>query len=467
MSKTVIATKKIKLIVEGDKEEKSRVFDVIRQGMIDQNNAMNLYMSTLYAEKMAEVSVDDRKEMSRLFTRMSDSKKGSAYSESVQFPTCFGTPSAAVRNVDQDFRTALKKGLQYGNVSLPMYRKDNPLILIKELVCLRSSHKKHTGLYHEYASDEEFRAHLYKNDLRVYLSLPMNITFRLDLGTPKNAAELRTSIGRVFDGTYEICQSSLDIEKRDLYLLLCVKVPVVDDIVLDKNVTVGVDLGCWVPAYCVLNTTESEYGEKYYESADYHIHQTRKLQHERRSLQSALQTAKGGHGRGKKMKAYDRYHEREANFKKTYNHMIAKRVVEFALRNHAQYINLEKLTGLSKGLDKKKQSEDEKERSKRLFLKSWPYYQLQTFIKNNASKYGIKVRYVKPAYSSQTCSYCGNNEDGQRISRSEFVCKNPNCKMFGKKIHADFNAARNIALDTDFLDEADNEENIVEEDMAS
>ena len=39
MSNTVIATKKIKLIVEGGKEEKSRVFDVIRQGMIDQNNA--------------------------------------------------------------------------------------------------------------------------------------------------------------------------------------------------------------------------------------------------------------------------------------------------------------------------------------------------------------------------------------------------------------------------------------------
>ena len=54
MSNTVIATKKIKLIVEGGKEEKSRVFDVIRQGMIDQNNAMNLYISTLYAEKMAE-----------------------------------------------------------------------------------------------------------------------------------------------------------------------------------------------------------------------------------------------------------------------------------------------------------------------------------------------------------------------------------------------------------------------------
>ena len=50
---------------------------------------------------------------------------------------------------------------------------------------------------------------------------------------------------------------------------------------------------------------------------------------------------------------------------------------------------------------------------------------------------------IAPAYTSQTCSWCG--ERGIRESTS-FSCQNPNCKQYGNtKIDADYNAARNIA----------------------
>ena len=137
----------------------------------------------------------------------------------------------------------------------------------------------------------------------------------------------------------------------------------------------------------------------------------------------------------------DRFTDYEKNWVQTYNHKVSKEVVDFALKNKAKYINLECLDGFDKD-DKKKN----------YLLANWSYYQLQQYIKYKAEKYGIVVRFVNPAYTSQTCSCCGNLEEEQRVKQSEFICKNPECKNFGKKINADFNAARNISMSTDFIE---------------
>jgi transposase len=50
-----------------------------------------------------------------------------------------------------------------------------------------------------------------------------------------------------------------------------------------------------------------------------------------------------------------------------------------------------------------------------------------------------KIIKVAPHYSSQECSRCGNINDMNRLSQSEFLCLN--C---GLKGNADINAARNI-----------------------
>ena len=83
-------------------------------------------------------------------------------------------------------------------------------------------------------------------------------------------------------------------------------------------------------------------------------------------------------------------------------------------------------------------------------LGDWSYFQLQEFITYKAKQHGIIVRKVNPYRTSQTCSCCGHWEEGQRVDRDTFICKNPECKWFGKKIHADLNAAINIAKSTDF-----------------
>jgi transposase len=88
-------------------------------------------------------------------------------------------------------------------------------------------------------------------------------------------------------------------------------------------------------------------------------------------------------------------------------------------------------------------------------LRYWSFFELQTMIEYKAKAAGIEVRYVDPYHTSQTCSFCGHYEKGQRVTQSKFVCKNPDCTNGkGKErsdgtfegINADWNAARNIAL---------------------
>ena len=110
------------------------------------------------------------------------------------------------------------------------------------------------------------------------------------------------------------------------------------------------------------------------------------------------------------------------------------------MKNKAKYINIENLSGIA---------QDEK--NKAFVLRNWSYYQLQQFITYKAAKYGIIVRKVDPAYTSQRCSCCGHLEKGQRVSQSDFICKNPKCKNFGKIVNADFNAARIISMSTKFV----------------
>lgn len=65
------------------------------------------------------------------------------------------------------------------------------------------------------------------------------------------------------------------------------------------------------------------------------------------------------------------------------------------------------------------------------------FYFLQKMVERKAQKLGIPVIYVNPAYTSKRCSRCGGF--GRRY-RKKFEC--PHC---GYTVHADVNAAFNIA----------------------
>ena len=438
MSNTYIITRKIQLIPVGDKEEINRVYTYLREGIKAQNLAMNQYMSALYSTMMMDISKEDRKELYKLYSRVSSSKLGSAYDKSIEFAKGLPMGGSIQQKVKQDFDNAMKKGLQYGKLSLPSYREDNPLLIHVDYVRLRSTNPHiDNGLYHNYESHQDFLDHLFKSDLELFIKFANKITFKVIVGQPHKSAEIRSIFKNIFEDYYHIKGSSIEFSGKKIILNMSIEIPKQQK-ELDENIVVGVDLGIAIPAVCALNT--NDFARKSIGSKDDFLRVRTQIQNQRRRLQSNLKMTNGGHGRKKKLQSMDRFSEYEKNWVKTYNHQVSKQIIDFALKNSAKYINLEDLSSFNQ-----KQLRDN------FLLTNWSYYQLQQYIKYKAEKYGIIVRFINPYHTSQNCSCCGHWEEGQRVKQSEFICKNPECKNFGIKINADFNAARNIAMSTDFI----------------
>lgn len=424
----MIITRKIQLIPVGDKEEINRVYEYLREGILNQNKAMNQYMSALYVSFIQGFSEEDKKELNLLYGRISKSKKGSAYGNDIKFSKGLHTESAVSRAVRNDFSNACKNGLLYGKTSLPTYKNDNPLIVHVDYVRLRSTNPhRDNGIYHNYESHLEFIDNLYSKDLEVFIKFANKITFKIIFGNPNKSFSLRREMQQIFEENYKVCGSTIQIYKNKIILNLSIDIPK-QELNLDENTVVGVDLGISIPAVCGLNN--NDYINKYIGSKDDFLMVRTKLQSQKRRLQKSLKHTSGGHGIKKKMKAMDMFSDKEKNFVNNYNHFVSKSIVDFAIKNKAKYINIEDLSGFN---------------SNKYILRNWSFFELQRFIEYKANKYGIVVRKINPYRTSQICSKCGHWEENQRINQSSFKCKS--C---GIELNADFNASRNIAKSTNF-----------------
>ena len=188
-------------------------------------------------------------------------------------------------------------------------------------------------------------------------------------------------------------------------------------------------MGIKYPAYMCLS--DDTYKREHIGSVDDFLRIREQMQSRRRKLQHDLKFNKGGKGRHKKLQALDRLKDKEKNFVQTYNHTISYRIVEFAKKHNCEYINMEKLT---------------KDGFNNTILRNWSYYQLQQYIKYKAEREEIKVRYVDPAYTSQTCARCGHIDKENRQTQEKFKCT-----VCGFELNADHNAAINISRSDKYI----------------
>ena len=451
-----VLTRKIMLSVVGDDKEKDRVYSYLRNGQYVNALMRNQYISALYAANINGASREEIKEINRLYSRIPDSGKGSAYSfDMALYPTGLPLAGKIPHDVSARFSKACKDGLLHGRVSLPTYKADGPMPIPKYLVSRRGTvHRTgknasgfiDAGFYHEYESDTQFFSELKSRRIPdVYIKFTNGITFKIKFGNKNRSAQERALISDVFMGRFPVCDSSIGVDGKDIVLNLSMKIPECKN-KLDRDTVVGVDIGVAIPAVCALNNSdkEREYIGTYEEFTGYR----NKMAARKRVLYKNLAQCRGGHGRSKKLAKLEKNSKRESDYAKTYNHRISKVVVDFALKHGAGVIQLEKLSGIG---NKKRMSfnDTEEQKDERRLLGNWSYYQLQQMIEYKAAKQGIEIRYINPAYTSQTCSCCG--QLGERVSQSVFVCSNPSCKKHGLEVNADFNAARNIAMSTDYV----------------
>ena len=109
------------------------------------------------------------------------------------------------------------------------------------------------------------------------------------------------------------------------------------------------------------------------------------------------------------------------------NHVVSKQIVKQAADNGKRLIVLEDLTHIRERI-----KAGHKVRAR---LHRWPFRELQQMIVDNALRAGIRVMFVDPRYTSQTCSACG--AIGKR-KKHRFEC---HC---GYRAHSDLNAGRNL-----------------------
>jgi IS605 OrfB family transposase len=182
----------------------------------------------------------------------------------------------------------------------------------------------------------------------------------------------------------------------------------------DTDGTLGVDLG-------IVNLATDSEGQIFTGTK---VHEVRmRYHHRRRELQRVpTRSAK---------RRLKRLSGREKRFQKDVNHKIAKTLVQKAVHTR-KALALEDLTGIRERVTVRRENRYERH--------SWAFYQLRMFIAYKAAWAAVPVRFVDPAYTSQTCSRCGHCAKANRQSQASFLCQ-----QCGFCCNADVNAAINIS----------------------
>ena len=401
----MITVRKLKLVVVNeDKELMNEQYRFIRDSQYAQYQALNLgmgYLMTGYLASNKDIKSEYFKEWQKGL------KNSNPIFKDISFGKGVDTLSAVTQKVKKDFSTALKNGMAKGERTSTNYKRTFPLITRGRNLTF------------------------YEQDGDIFIKWVNKIVFKVVFNARKeNTLELQHTLQKVINGEYKLSQSSLEFDRNNnLILNLTMDISFKQEDNLIKDRVLGVDLGVKYPAYVCLN--DDTYKREHIGEALELIKQREQYQARRRRTQQQLKNVKGGKGRHKKLKNLDRLSDCERNFAKTYNHMISKRIVEFAKKHKCEYIHLEKLT--KDGFDN-------------TILRNWSYYELQQMIEYKADRLGIKVRYVNSAYTSQTCSRCGNIDKENRQTQETFVCT-----KCGFKLNADHNAAINIARSIEFM----------------
>ena len=178
---------------------------------------------------------------------------------------------------------------------------------------------------------------------------------------------------------------------------------------------VGLDLGIAQPAVTSNNRFLGQRAWKAVEGRLFHL---------KRALQK-----KGTKSAKRHLK---RLRGKQARFRRNNDHVLSKRIVAAAERGAT--IVLENLTDIRKRSKVKRKTESSRR------IHSWSFAQLKTFIEYKAEERGCTVVAVDPRHTSQACSCCGHSARNNRRSRGRFECR-----TCGFELHADLNAARNIA----------------------
>jgi putative transposase len=206
-----------------------------------------------------------------------------------------------------------------------------------------------------------------------------------------------------------------DLIERDGAWWLHVVVSVPAPEIAPSDAVVGVDLGLAQPA---VTSTRQFLGKRAWKAVEGRLFRLKRAL-QKKGTKSAKRHLKQLRGK-------------QARFRRDCDHVLSKQIVQSA--QPGATIVLENLCDIRKRTKVRKKTRTSRR------IHAWSFAQLKVFIRYKAEERGCTVAVVDPRHTSQACSRCGHQARNNRRSRGRFVCR-----TCGYELHADLNAAYNIA----------------------
>jgi len=437
MSNKKTLIQRIPLIPQGNEKQKNKAYEFIRNVKYLYYRTSNQILgqiSSAFYENGCRVNIEQLKsEKSELFSYDNPVLKKLSYPEEIDILPL------SIKRVEKDFAEQVKNGLASGKNTLKNYKRNAPMPIEKENIKFDIDFENHKNGSPNFSS------------LKAVLNWA-NFHFDVMFESNSYGFNLRKTFVQIKSGNYLIEDSLITIEKKKVYggktinaITLILKMSIPREVYsLNENIVVGVNLGAENTVVCGLNS--DNYKRQYIEPEKVLVCKEQRERAAKVSMEKSLEKASPKHGTHNKLRSINRLAISHKKTIQRINDRITTFIVLFARKNNAKYINIEDMSWYG---DRLKDN---------VLIQNGNYHQFEEMLIRKARKFGMGLRKINPYGLTETCSYCGCQEDGQLISEHRFLCKNPECVSHTltkgdskvKYLEPDFNTARNIAKSYQF-----------------
>jgi IS605 OrfB family transposase len=318
---------------------------------------------------------------------------------------------STINKADKKYKSCKREVLS-GEMSLPSYKRDQPIPVPKSAVKLETADGKPT-----------VTLSVIRQKTKKERGWEGNLRFSVKLGDGTQ----KSIFNRTLNGEYKLGECQLVYDRPKWFLMLTYSFePKQEE--LDPDRVLGVDLG---QAYAVYASSFGNRGVFKIEGGEVEEY-ARRQEAKIRSMQNqARHCGDGRVGHGTKTRVAPIYKSRNKieNYRKTINDLYSRELVDYAAKNRYGVIQMEDLSGIKEDTGFPRR------------LRHWTYYDLQTKVENKCREAGIVFRKVPAQYTSQRCSRCGFIDRDNRKTQAEF-----RCVSCGFGANADYNASQNISI---------------------
>lgn len=197
------------------------------------------------------------------------------------------------------------------------------------------------------------------------------IPFRTYLGKDRDK---RILLEKVRQEKIKLCGSSLQIDSGKIFLLAVFQMEKEEN-QLDEGIIAEASLAINHPITVAIGKEQLIIGSK-----EEFLHRRLAIQAARRRLQQGATFNRGGHGRKRKMKSTEHYHQKEHNYVNYKLHMYSRRLIDLCVKNKAATLILVN-----------QKAKEEIAHEDNFLLQNWSYFSLKDKIAYKAAKAGIMV----------------------------------------------------------------------------